>query len=116
MPRRQHPPTVEHAAIPAIAPTAATGEGGMVTQKRTAQVLLDRHGTTYAADAGITLRNKPAALYQLLVLSMLLSARISADIAVRAARALFDAGRSEERRVGKGWRAGRRTDCEASMT
>ncbi|HLS26251.1 MAG TPA: endonuclease [Beutenbergiaceae bacterium] len=64
----------------------------MVTDKRTAQVLLDRHGTTYAADAGITLRNKPAALYQLLVLSMLLSARISADIAVRAARALFDAG------------------------
>lgn len=64
----------------------------MVTQKHTAQVLLDRHGTTYAAEAGITLRNTPAPLYQLLVLSLLLSARISADIAVRAARALSAAG------------------------
>lgn len=64
----------------------------MVTQKHAAQVLLDRHGTTYAAEAGITLRNTPAPLYQLLVLSLLLSARISADIAVRAARALSAAG------------------------
>jgi hypothetical protein len=54
--------------------------------------LLDRHGTTYADEAGITLRDKPAALYQLLVLTTLLSTRISAEIAVAAARELFHAG------------------------
>jgi hypothetical protein len=54
--------------------------------------LLERHGTTYAEDAGIRLDDKPAPLWQLLVLSLLLSARISSDIAVAAARELFDAG------------------------
>jgi endonuclease III len=54
--------------------------------------LLDRHGRTYAYDAGITLADKPSPLYQLLVLATLLSARISADIAVNAARALWQAG------------------------
>ncbi|MFF3762773.1 endonuclease [Streptomyces sp. NPDC001922] len=56
------------------------------------RALLDRCGRTYAAEAGIALRNTPAPLYQLLVLSLLLSARIRADIAVSAARALFAAG------------------------
>ncbi|MDX3432796.1 MULTISPECIES: endonuclease [unclassified Streptomyces] len=51
--------------------------------------LLERHGTTYAAEAGIRLRDTPQPLYQLLVLSLLLSARIRADIAVASARALF---------------------------
>lgn len=56
-------------------------------------VLLDRHGRTYAAEAGIRLgRNTPAPLFQLLCLSLLLSARISAEVAVRACRALLDAG------------------------
>jgi endonuclease III len=36
--------------------------------------------------------NKPAPLFKLLVLSLLLSARISADIATAAMRALLDAG------------------------
>src|ERR1700743_2326333 len=54
--------------------------------------LLDRYGTTYATEAGITLRHKPAPLYQLLVLTTLLSVRIKADIAVAAARELFAAG------------------------
>ncbi len=54
--------------------------------------LLDRHGRTYADDAGIKLADKPSPLYQLLVLSVLLSARISADIAVQAARALWSSG------------------------
>ena len=58
----------------------------------TAQVLVQRHGRTYADEAGITLRDKPAPLWQLLVLSLLLSARISSDIAVAAARELFRAG------------------------
>ena len=54
--------------------------------------LLDTAGRTYAEDAGIRLRDKPAALYKLLVLTLLLSARITADIAVTAARELFAAG------------------------
>ncbi|MEV7430268.1 MULTISPECIES: endonuclease [unclassified Nocardioides] len=58
----------------------------------TVAALLERHGTTYAEDAGISLDDKPAALWQLLVLSLLLSARISSDIAVAAARELLDAG------------------------
>nr|WP_237521677.1 endonuclease [Streptomyces sp. SID4921] len=49
---------------------------------------MERHGTTYAAEAGIRLRDTPQPLYQLLVLSLLLSARIRADIAVASARAL----------------------------
>ncbi|MEX0426972.1 endonuclease [Nocardioides sp. DS6] len=56
------------------------------------KALLDRHGTTYAQDAGITLHDKPSPLWQLLVLSLLLSARIGSDIAVAAARELFKAG------------------------
>jgi hypothetical protein len=55
-------------------------------------VLLDRYGQSYASEAGIRLRDTPAPLYQLLVLATLLSARISADIAVAAARELFAAG------------------------
>jgi endonuclease III len=54
--------------------------------------LLDRYGRTYAEDAGIRLTDKPAPLYQLLVLATVLSARISAEIAIRAARELFAAG------------------------
>ena len=56
------------------------------------KVLLDRYGHTYAEDAGIRVADKPAPLYQLLVLATLLSARITADIAVQAARELFAAG------------------------
>lgn len=54
--------------------------------------LLRRYGTTYADEAGIRLRDQPAPLYQLLVLTTLLSVRIKADIAVAAARELFRAG------------------------
>ena len=60
--------------------------------KRRVRELLAGHGTTYAEEAGIKLADKPAPLYQLLVLATLLSARISADIAVAAARELFAAG------------------------
>jgi endonuclease III len=55
-------------------------------------VLLDRCGETFGRQAGIRLADTPAPLYQLLVLATLLSARISADIAVAAARELFAAG------------------------
>lgn len=52
------------------------------------RVLLDRHGTTYLDDVGPKLKDSPAPLFGLLILSLLLSARISSGIAVAAARAL----------------------------
>lgn len=54
--------------------------------------LLRDAGQTFAAQAGITLKNQPAPLFQLLVLANLLSARISSGTAVAAARELFAAG------------------------
>lgn len=57
-----------------------------------ARALLDRHGRTYAEEAGIKLADRPAPLYQLLVLATLLSTRIRACVAMAAARELFAAG------------------------
>ncbi len=54
--------------------------------------LLSRCGSSYAEEAGIRLADRPGPLYQLLVLATAASARISADIAVAAARELFEAG------------------------
>ena len=54
--------------------------------------VLDRHGPTYAEEAGIRLADEPAPLFQLLVLAQLLSARIGAGIAVAAAAELNEAG------------------------
>jgi endonuclease III len=56
------------------------------------KVLLDRCGRSYANEAGIKLTDRPGPLYQLLVLATLLSAQISADIAIAAAAELFTAG------------------------
>lgn len=56
------------------------------------RTLLAEAGRTYAEEAGIGLKDQPAPLFKLLVLANLLSARIGADIAVSAARELFDAG------------------------
>jgi endonuclease III len=61
-------------------------------QRKFAKVLIERYGRTYAEQAGIRLKNTPAPLFQLLNAALLLSARIPADNAVRAARALIDAG------------------------
>lgn len=61
-------------------------------ESRRVRELLDRYGRTYAGEAGIKLADRPAPLYQLHVLATLLSARISAGIAVAAARELFAAG------------------------
>ncbi|MEZ5239668.1 MAG: hypothetical protein R2716_12235 [Microthrixaceae bacterium] len=59
----------------------------------TVEDLLERHGRTYASEARIRLsRNTPAPLFQLLCTSLLISARISADAAISAARGLWDAG------------------------
>jgi hypothetical protein len=63
------------------------------------KVLLDRHGRTYAEEAGIRLADKPAPLYQLHVLSLLQSARIRAEVAVSAARELFAAGYTTARKM-----------------
>ncbi len=54
--------------------------------------LLKVAGTTYAAEAGIKISDKPMPLFQLLVLCMLASKPIDAKIAMRAARELFKAG------------------------
>lgn len=56
------------------------------------RAVLDRYGRTYADEAGIRLADRPAPIFQLLVLSLLLSTRISAGIAVAAAHELFAAG------------------------
>ncbi|MCX5387227.1 endonuclease [Streptomyces sp. NBC_00083] len=60
-----------------------------MTTEDTLAGLLREHGRSYAEEAGITLRDKPSPLYQLLVLAVLCSTRIKADIATDAARELF---------------------------
>ncbi|WP_341715721.1 hypothetical protein QQG74_16835 [Micromonospora sp. FIMYZ51] len=62
----------------------------MADQRKMARVLLTRR--TYAEEAGISLADRPAPLYQLLVLVTLLSTRIRAQVGVAAARELFAAG------------------------
>ncbi|MFJ4923254.1 endonuclease [Streptomyces sp. NPDC088725] len=61
--------------------------------------LLDTYGSTYASEADIRLKNTPQPLYQLLVLSFLLSARISSGIALASSRALSRAGMRTPRRM-----------------
>ncbi|WEH38234.1 endonuclease [Streptomyces sp. NBC_01218] len=63
-----------------------------MNDRDTLDALLDTYGRTYADEAGIRLRDTPQPLYQLLVLSLLLSARIRASVAVAAAKELFAAG------------------------
>lgn len=61
--------------------------------------LLEAAGQTYAAEAGIKLADTPAPLYRLLVLSVLMSARIQANIAVAATRELIAAGYGTPRKM-----------------
>jgi endonuclease III len=69
-------------------------------RKATVRALLDRHGATYADEIGIRLaRAGPSALFRLLCVALLLSARISADLAVAAARALADHGWTTPRKL-----------------
>ncbi|MFI2436302.1 endonuclease [Streptomyces sp. NPDC018693] len=67
--------------------------------RRVVRELLDAHGRTYAEEAGIRLKDTPQPLYRLLVLAHLLSARIRGSIAVDTARALYDAGLRDPRRM-----------------
>jgi endonuclease III len=72
--------------------------------EQVARELLERYGRSYAEEAGIRLADRPGPLYQLLVLATLLSARISAALAVAAARELFAAGyRSPQAMSGASW-------------
>ncbi|MEG3631161.1 endonuclease [Streptomyces poriticola] len=66
---------------------------------RVVRELVDRHGRTYAEEAGIRLADTPQPLYRLLVLAHLLSARIRGSIAVATARALHEAGLRDARRM-----------------
>ncbi|WBB95946.1 MULTISPECIES: hypothetical protein [unclassified Solwaraspora] len=73
-------------------------------QVRAVDALLDRQGRTFSVEAGIALADRPAPLYQLLVLATLLSARISAGVAVAGARELFAAGyRTPAAMCAAGW-------------
>jgi endonuclease III len=54
--------------------------------------LLDAAGTTYAAEAGVRISDKPMPLFQLLTLCMLASKPIDATIAMRAGHQLFSEG------------------------
>jgi endonuclease III len=64
-----------------------------VSERDTFDRLLTRHGRTYADELGIRLhRGGPDELFRLLVGALLMSTRISADIAVAAGRALADRG------------------------
>ncbi|HEX6970034.1 MAG TPA: hypothetical protein VF174_14665 [Micromonosporaceae bacterium] len=68
-------------------------------------VLLRREGRTYAEEAGIALADRPAPLYQLLVLTTLLSSRIRAGVAIEAARQIFAAGyRTPQAMAAASWR------------
>jgi endonuclease III len=71
---------------------------------KTLKALLAEAGQTYAEEAGITLKDQPAPLFKLLVLTNLLSTRINAGIAVAAARELFEAGGGTARGMARlGW-------------
>ncbi|MFJ7074275.1 endonuclease [Streptomyces sp. NPDC098781] len=61
--------------------------------------LVRGHGQTFAEEAGIPLKDTPQPLYRLLVLAHLLSARIRGSIAVDSARALYEAGLRDPRRM-----------------
>lgn len=71
----------------------------MTDERQIARRLLDVAGDTYASQAGIRLANTPSPLYRLLVLSVLLSTRIKADIAVAASRELAKAKMTTPRKM-----------------
>jgi endonuclease III len=64
----------------------------MDERKHLVQRLLKVAGTTYAAEAGVRISDRPMPLFQLLVLCMLASKPIDATIAMRAGHELFSAG------------------------
>jgi len=85
------------------------------SRKRIVDALLERHGTTYAADLGVDVdKGTPSVLFRWLCASILLSARISAGIAMHAARALADQGwTTAEKMAAATWEQRTRTLNEA---
>jgi len=82
------------------------GQTGSMVARRTVSVLIRQQGRTFAGEAGVQLTDEPGPLYQLLVLVTLLSARITAAVAVAAARELFAAGfRSPRAMLDASWQA-----------
>ena len=69
-----------------------------MSAEKVVQNLLEQAGTTFAAEAGIKLENKPSQLYRLLVMAVLLSTRIKAGIALSAARELREFGTAQKMR------------------
>lgn len=69
-----------------------TASGTDTALHRRAAQLVAGDGQTYAEEAGIRIKDTPSPLYRLLVLTTLLSVRISSSIAVAAARELSEAG------------------------
>lgn len=70
----------------------------------TVRTVLDRFGTTLAAEAGLRVENRPAALFQLLVLTELVSARIATAVAVATAGELRAAGWTTAHRMAEAGR------------
>lgn len=70
----------------------------------TVRTVLDRFGTTLAAEAGLRVEDRPAALFQLLVLIELVSARIATSVAVATAVELRAAGWTTPQRVAEAGR------------
>lgn len=68
--------------------------------------LLERHGRTYCDELGIDIeKGTPSPLFRWLCASLLFSARISAELAARAAGALADAGwTTPEKMAGATWK------------
>jgi endonuclease III len=64
----------------------------MDERKQVVRRLLKVAGTTYAAEAGVRISDKPMPLFQLLVLCMLASKPIGATTAMRAGHELFSDG------------------------
>jgi len=80
------------------------------SQRDITRAVLKLHGRTYAEELNIPLaQNKPQPLFALFCATILFSTRISADIAVSAARALRQAGWTTPQKMAKStWR--QRTD------
>ncbi|MFP4002242.1 MAG: hypothetical protein ACLFV8_00600 [Alphaproteobacteria bacterium] len=69
------------------------------------RALLEEHGRLYSDELGIDLsKNTPSVLFRWLCASLLLSARISSELAMKAARALSDAGwTTAQKMAGSTW-------------
>ncbi len=72
------------------------------TQRALVRTLLRRYGRTYAEEAGVRIENNtPSALFQLLYMALLLSARIAAGNAMEATIALRKAGLTTPQKMAK---------------